>query len=788
MASDKVSFHSHVWNYEVENNVITAKCTSEEDCKYHTEGLTFTLTADDCVFSGNSYEAGIVNHISPVTEEDAQIIYVGRGETVYEESREAPKNAGTYTVKASIGGKTVTADFTILQKELTADMVELDVDRFDYDNNDHGPAVAVKDASKELVKDTDYEIAGDTSKKEHGNYILKVTGKGNYTGSVNKNWKISWKLIPDAEVTETNYAGSYDGKPHSATVNCNIEGAKITYRKSETEAYSENIPEYTIAGTYQVYYKIEIDGYETKTGTLTVTIPAGTVHNVTVSAGENGNASASVSEAGYGSEVVLTATPDSGYRLKGWTIVNGGNIDIRNNRFVMPDEDVELKAEFERISSSSSGTTKPAGNKENYTIPVKNEDTVKVNATITDGKAEVAEITQDTIQSVMNHPDKESKIETITIDLSGATQNVTSVSLTKNSLKAITEAVNDKDNGINSVTIELSNATVTLDAKTLETLSTEAKGSQIELVVEATKQTTLNAEQQEALNQYQVASTFEAYFVSDGERIHDFKGGNTVVAVKFTPEAGKDVSYYHMIYVAEDGTITYYKTRYKNGKIQFTTTHFSDYAIIYDESEKNDTETGKDETVKVDDSYAALRLAVTKSTKHSNILKWVAYPDADGYVVYGNKCNAKGKTYKLVKLATVKENKTTWTNTELTKGTYYKYYVKAYKLVDGKKVWIAKSKVVHATTNGGKYGNPKAVKVDKTKITLQVGKSSVLKAVQMKDKLPIKLHTQVKFESTDKTVVTVNSKGVIKAKKKGTAYIYAYAQNGSCKKIKVVVK
>lgn len=32
------------------------------------------------------------------------------------------------------------------------------------------------------------------------------------------------------------------------------------------------------------------------------------------------------------------------------------------------------------------------------------------------------------------------------------------------------------------------------------------------------------------------------------------------------------------------------------------------------------------------------------------------------------------------------------------------------------------------------------------------------------------------------------SKGVVKAKKKGTCYIYAYAQNGVYKKIKITVK
>ncbi|MBQ3369594.1 MAG: Ig-like domain-containing protein [Mogibacterium sp.] len=44
------------------------------------------------------------------------------------------------------------------------------------------------------------------------------------------------------------------------------------------------------------------------------------------------------------------------------------------------------------------------------------------------------------------------------------------------------------------------------------------------------------------------------------------------------------------------------------------------------------------------------------------------------------------------------------------------------------------------------------------------------------------------YASNKSAIATVSSKGVIKAKKKGTCYVYAYAQNGVYKRIKVVVK
>ena len=448
--------------------------------------------------------------------------------------------------------------------------------------------------------------------------------------------------------------------------------------------------------------------------------------------------------------------------------------------------------------STPSTPSEPTNPTENFSIPVKNEQTVKVEAEIKEGTANVSEITNETIDKVVNNKDSESKVDTITIDLSGAKQEITGVTLSKESVQTLAQTTAAADNGIDTATIRLSKATVVLDNKTLETLVEQAKGNDIRLVVEDKDRKELNTVQQTLLSQHQVATTFEAYFVSDGQRIHDFKGGKAVVSIDFTPEAGKDTSYYHLVYVAENGEMTRYKTKYETGKLMFTATHFSDYAVIYDTGEKNETLKPEEEKadsadtaarVAMDTSYSKLRLRVPTSTRTTNVLKWTKQTGADGYVIYGNLCNSKGKTYKLVKQVTIKDNTTTsWIDTKLASGTYYKYYIKAYKLVDGKKVWIAKSKVVHSTTTGGKYGNAKSVKVNKTSVSLAVGKTFSIKAEQVLKDKPIAGHQNIKYESGNSKVASVTSKGVIKAKKKGTCYIYVYAQNGMYKRIKVTVQ
>ena len=105
---------------------------------------------------------------------------------------------------------------------------------------------------------------------------------------------------------------------------------------------------------------------------------------------------------------------------------------------------------------------------------------------------------------------------------------------------------------------------------------------------------------------------------------------------------------------------------------------------------------------------------------------------------------------------------------------------------------VSSSKIIHVATKGGKVGNVGKVttKAKKNKVTLRKGKKFKLagKQVAASKKLKVKVHRKVTYESTNSKVATVTSKGVIKAKKKGKCYVYAYAQNGVFSKIKVTVK
>jgi len=184
-------------------------------------------------------------------------------------------------------------------------------------------------------------------------------------------------------------------------------------------------------------------------------------------------------------------------------------------------------------------------------------------------------------------------------------------------------------------------------------------------------------------------------------------------------------------------------------------------------------------------TFGQLQAKGTAKSSASVKLKWKKVPGATGYVVYGAKC---GKGNKLQKLKSLK--KTAFTQKKLKKAAYYKYVVVAVK----GDAAIAVSTVVHVATKGGKVGNAKSVsvaaKAKKGKLTLKKGKSFKLsaKAVAQSAKLKMKTHRKVAYESSNPSVATVNKKGVVKARAKGACVVYAYAQNGVAKAVKVVVK
>ena len=187
--------------------------------------------------------------------------------------------------------------------------------------------------------------------------------------------------------------------------------------------------------------------------------------------------------------------------------------------------------------------------------------------------------------------------------------------------------------------------------------------------------------------------------------------------------------------------------------------------------------------------YAPLKLKSTKQTKKAITLTWKKLKQAKTYVLYGNLC---GKNNKMTKLATVKGNSKTLkkiAKKKIRQGKYYKFILVA---LDKNNKVVSASKLIYAAAKNAKICNYKSVttKAKKGKVTIKKGKTFSLKAkaVPANKKLKVKKYVGIRYESSNEKIAAVTSKGVIRANKRGKCTIYAYAQNGAVKAVKVTCK
>ncbi len=114
-------------------------------------------------------------------------------------------------------------------------------------------------------------------------------------------------------------------------------------------AFTAAIPMGTEVGDYYVWYKLaDNTAYSGSTTPKCLTVKIKAIeYSVNITNDGNGTATASVTKGAKGTEVTLTATPNSGYHFKAWQVVKGG-VTVSGNKFTIGTGDVEVKAIFEK--------------------------------------------------------------------------------------------------------------------------------------------------------------------------------------------------------------------------------------------------------------------------------------------------------------------------------------------------------------------------------------------------------------------------------------------------------
>ena len=222
--------------------------------------------------------------------------------------------------------------------------------------------------TKQLAENTDYtasysnnvhpytltpDDAGFDSEK-----APKVTlyGTGNYCGKAEHYFTISENAAAAPSITTSSLPDGKVGEAYSQTLTAtgtepiiwSIISGDLPAGLTLDEATGEISGTPTAAGSSTFTVKAANSaGSDTKELSITITKDAPTEHTVTVTSSGNGTASASPVKAVAGAEITLSATPDKGYHLKEWQVESPTGLVITNNKFTMPDSNVEVKAIFE---------------------------------------------------------------------------------------------------------------------------------------------------------------------------------------------------------------------------------------------------------------------------------------------------------------------------------------------------------------------------------------------------------------------------------------------------------
>lgn len=436
-------------------------------------------------------------------------------------------------------------------------------------------------------------------------------------------------------------------------------------------------------------------------------------------------------------------------------------------------------------SGSSGGNTTPSTS---VTVPVSGEEkTIRVDSTVSSTTATIEDIDLSKLNTVIGN---DVKTGVVTIDFSVLEKQIDTVKLPANVIKQIADAVKDPSNDAESLSIVLTDGTsIEFDEKALSKKTAQTNQTDITISIKRTTDSALSALQQQAVGSQ---PAWDIKLTSGGKNISDM-GGVITLHTPYELRSGEQSNGIVVYYVDENGNRESCETSYDPVKklISWKTSHLSVYMIGYDENRVTpDTDT-EDQSALNGSQVSKLKLPILLATgKGDNrkiTISWRSYEDADGYDCYWSYCDGK-RSYK--KLATVKAAKDRVTSRRLDNNRRYKYFVAAYKLIDGKKVYIAKSNSLHVALKDAKATNAKKVTVNQTNIRLKAGDTFVVRSrtrLENTNKKELLHVAAYRYYTSDQSVASVSKTGKIKALKSGTCVIYVVANNGVYGTVEVTV-
>ena len=191
---------------------LTAKCSAVGSTASKTLDITLTkktvdTTSLEVTQAGTTYGTALADPVFTKPEGTIKtLVHYSTPTSSAYSSDTPPTNAGEYVV--NVVCETAThiytghANFKINQKSIS-NMLQPITGNYEYDGTPQKPTAVVMDGTKPLVEGTDYTVSYGTNVHVFEAATVYVEGKGNYTGTFSRNFKIQPKPIDIGTVHTT---------------------------------------------------------------------------------------------------------------------------------------------------------------------------------------------------------------------------------------------------------------------------------------------------------------------------------------------------------------------------------------------------------------------------------------------------------------------------------------------------------------------------------------------------------------------------------------------------------
>lgn len=222
---------AHSWEFgsEQSGNVIE-NYWSCFDCGRTKDHLTLTITVPDGLTYGNTEGRQVTYTVSPETTCDkVRWRFTGGGWPEFADGvlpANLPVGEHWFRVEGLMSDDTIVFSgsyyITVSAAPLTGDMVTLSSESVTYSGTAQEPAVTVKQGETTLTEGTDYDVAYSTTDFTNaGTITVTITGKGNYTGTVETTYTIEKAPLT---ITASDQTITYGGSITQSTDNVTAAG------------------------------------------------------------------------------------------------------------------------------------------------------------------------------------------------------------------------------------------------------------------------------------------------------------------------------------------------------------------------------------------------------------------------------------------------------------------------------------------------------------------------------------------------------------------------------------